>query len=104
MTIAAANARKTDLATIPQGVNGLLDRVPVEKIGAWEKNCECPRRELVRKLEYPLTDQRPPAVMEHIRSSQQDLLAEVNKGKMTPELDAQLKKVVQEHVSSFVSA
>ncbi|KWU40963.1 hypothetical protein RHOSPDRAFT_37512, partial [Rhodotorula sp. JG-1b] len=63
------------------GVNGLLDRVPVEKIGAWEKN-----------------------FMEHIRSSQQDLLAEVNKGKMTPELDAQLKKVVQEHVSSFVSA
>jgi F-type H+-transporting ATPase subunit alpha len=42
--------------------------------------------------------------MEHIRSSQQGLLAEITKGKMTPELDAQLKKVVQEHVSSFVSA
>lgn len=41
--------------------------------------------------------------MEHIRSSQQELLAEVNKGKMTPELDAQLKKVVQEHASSYVS-
>lgn len=46
---------------------------------------------------------RPP-VLEHIRSSQQELLAEISKGKMTPELDSKLKSVVQEHVSSFSSA
>ncbi|GAA5827769.1 hypothetical protein JCM10212_002483, partial [Sporobolomyces blumeae] len=41
---------------------------------------------------------------EHLQSSQQQLLADVGKGKMTPELDAQLKKVVTEHVTGFVSA
>merc|ERR1711939_260241 len=63
------------------GVNGLLDRVPVEQIGAWEKSFK-----------------------EHLTSSQQSLLAEVGKGQMTKELEADLKKVVQEHVSSYVSA
>ncbi|TNY19620.1 hypothetical protein DMC30DRAFT_298721, partial [Rhodotorula diobovata] len=62
-------------------VNGLLDRVPVEQIGAWEKSFK-----------------------EHLTSSQQSLLAEVGKGQMTKELEADLKKVVQEHVSSYVSA
>jgi F-type H+-transporting ATPase subunit alpha len=44
------------------------------------------------------------AVVQHLESSQQSLLTEVKKGKMTPEIDAQLKKTVQEHVASFVSA
>ncbi|GAA6001192.1 F1F0 ATP synthase subunit alpha, partial [Rhodotorula paludigena] len=65
--------------TIYAGVNGLLDKVPVDQIGAWEKSFQ-----------------------EHLRSQQQSLLAEVDKGVMTPELEASLKKVVQEHVSSFV--
>ncbi|GAA5974425.1 hypothetical protein JCM3765_005138, partial [Sporobolomyces pararoseus] len=63
------------------GVNGLLDRVPVDQIGAWEASFK-----------------------DHLQSSQKQLLADVGKGKMTPELDAQLKKVVVDHVSSFVSA
>ncbi|BGP39542.1 Alpha subunit of the F1 sector of mitochondrial F1F0 ATP synthase [Rhodotorula kratochvilovae] len=74
-------AVEVQVPIIYAGVNGLLDRVPVDKIGAWEKSFK-----------------------EHLQSSQQGLLAEVNKGTMTPELDAQIKKVVQEHVGSFVSA
>ncbi|GAA5847880.1 hypothetical protein JCM11251_002273, partial [Rhodosporidiobolus azoricus] len=62
------------------GVNGLLDRVPVDKIGAWEASFK-----------------------DHLKG-QTGLLAKVNEGKMTPELEADLKKTVQEHVSSFVSA
>ena len=42
--------------------------------------------------------------MEHLESAQGEVLKEVGKGKMTPELDAKLKQVVQEHVTSFVSA
>ncbi|BGP24193.1 ATP synthase subunit alpha [Rhodotorula toruloides] len=57
------------------GVNGLLDRVPVDKIGAWEA-----------------------AFKDHLKG-QQSLLDKVSAGKMTPELDAEIKKTVQEHVS-----
>jgi len=35
---------------------------------------------------------------EHLQSSQKELLADVAKGKMTPEIDAKLKKVVVEYV------
>merc|ERR1711939_734565 len=63
------------------GVNGLLDRVPVDKILAWESS-----------------------FLEHLQSSQQDLLKEISAGKMTPELDSKLKKIVTDHVSSFTSA
>ncbi|GAA5855293.1 hypothetical protein JCM8547_009020 [Rhodosporidiobolus lusitaniae] len=62
------------------GVNGLLDRVPVDKIGEWEASFK-----------------------DHLKG-QTALLAKVAEGKMTPELDAELKKTVQEHVSSYVSA
>ncbi|BGP07569.1 Alpha subunit of the F1 sector of mitochondrial F1F0 ATP synthase [Rhodotorula toruloides] len=62
------------------GVNGLLDRVPVDKIGAWEASFK-----------------------DHLKS-QSSLLEKVSAGKMTPELDAEIKKTVQEHVSQFVSA
>ncbi|PRQ72435.1 ATP synthase F1 alpha subunit [Rhodotorula toruloides] len=62
------------------GVNGLLDRVPVDKIGAWEASFK-----------------------DHLKG-QQSLLEKVSAGKMTPELDAEIKKTVQEHVSQFVSA
>ena len=55
------------------GVNGLLDRVPVDKILAWESS-----------------------FLEHLQSSQQDLLKEISAGKMTPELDSKLKKIVTE--------
>lgn len=47
---------------------------------------------------------RFPTVVEHLQSSQQEILAEVKKGKMTDQLDGQLKKLVQDHVASFTSA
>lgn len=63
----------TRLLLLSAGVHGLLDRVAVNDIGKWEAN-----------------------FLEHLRSSQQELLKEISKGKMTPEIDASLKKVVVE--------
>lgn len=40
---------------------------------------------------------------EHLQSSQKELLADVGKGKMTPEIDAKLKKVVVECVQPSLS-
>ena len=54
------------------GVNGLLDRVPVADIGKWEKN-----------------------FMEYVQG-QSALLSKIKEGKMTPELDAELKKTITE--------
>merc|ERR1711939_67127 len=62
------------------GVNGLLDKVPVDKITAWEKD-----------------------FLSHLRSSQTDLLKRISGGKMTPEIEADIKKTVQDHVSGFSS-
>jgi F-type H+-transporting ATPase subunit alpha len=50
-----------------------LDRVAVNDIGKWEAS-----------------------FLEHLKSSQQTLLADVSKGKMTPEIEASLRKVVVE--------
>ncbi|KAK4703399.1 F-type H+-transporting ATPase subunit alpha, partial [Phenoliferia sp. Uapishka_3] len=74
-------AIEVQVPIIYAGVHGLLDRVAVNDIGKWEAS-----------------------FLEHLESSQQELLKEVSKGKMTPEIDATLKKVVVDHVSSFVSA
>jgi len=63
------------------GVNGLLDRVDVSKIVAWEKD-----------------------FLSHLRSSKTDLLKDISGGKMTPEIEANIKKTVQDHVASFVSS
>jgi len=62
------------------GVNGLLDKVAVDKINAWEKS-----------------------FISHLRSSQTDLLKRISGGKMTPEIEADIKKTVQDHVSGFSS-
>lgn len=61
------------------GVNGLLDRIPVDKITAWEKD-----------------------MVSHLRSSQTEILKEIGKGLMTKDLEAKIKKLVQDHVSSFL--
>ncbi|KAG8889286.1 Alpha subunit of the F1 sector of mitochondrial F1F0 ATP synthase [Tulasnella sp. 332] len=63
------------------GVNGLLDSIPVDQITRWE-------------LEFRT----------HLGSSQQALLTEIAKGTVTPETEAQIKKVVEDHVSAFVAA
>jgi len=61
------------------GVNGLLDSVPVEKITQWEAEFRS-----------------------HLISSQSALLEDISGGSVTPEMEAKIKKVVEDHVSSFV--
>jgi len=60
------------------GVNGLLDKVPVEKITAWEQS-----------------------MVSHLTSSKSDLLKEISKGVMTKDLEKQIRDTVTAHVSEF---
>ncbi|RXW23052.1 hypothetical protein EST38_g2824 [Candolleomyces aberdarensis] len=62
------------------GVNGLLDVIPVDQITKWEAEFR-----------------------EHLNSTQSALLQEISAGNVTPELEAKIKKVVEEHVASFSS-
>ena len=62
------------------GVNGLLDDVPVENITKWEAEFR-----------------------EHLTATQSSLLQEISAGAVTPELEAKIKKVVEDHVASFTS-
>ncbi|KAH9924723.1 P-loop containing nucleoside triphosphate hydrolase protein [Fomitopsis serialis] len=62
------------------GVNGLLDAVPVDKITKWEAEFR-----------------------QHLTSAQSALLQEIAGGQITPELESKIKKVVEDHVSSFTS-
>lgn len=66
-------ASELQVPIIYAGVHGLLDRVAVTDIQKWEES-----------------------FLEHLQSSQQALLAEISKGKMTPEIDATLRKTVDE--------
>jgi len=58
------------------GVNGMLDKLPVNKIGAWEHS-----------------------FLDHLKSSQSDLLKEISGGKMTPELDKKIRGVCERQVA-----
>jgi len=60
-------------------VNGLLDPIPVDKITKWEAEFR-----------------------EHLKT-QDVLLKEISEGVVSPELEAKIKKVVEEHVASFVA-
>lgn len=71
-------ATEIQVPIIYAGVNGLLDSIPVDKITKWEAEFR-----------------------EHLKM-QGPLLKEIEKGKVTPELEANIKKVVEDHVSSFV--
>lgn len=57
-----------------------LDSIPVENIVKWEAEFRS-----------------------HLTSTQTALLEEIASGKVTPEMEANIKKVVEEHVSSFTS-
>jgi F-type H+-transporting ATPase subunit alpha len=72
-------ATEIQVPIIYAGVNGLLDPIPVDKITKWEAEFR-----------------------EHLKT-QDTLLKEIAKGVVTPELEANIKKVVEDHVSSFVS-
>jgi len=62
------------------GVNGLLDSIPVDQIVSWEA-----------------------AFREHLASSQGELLAKIATGNVTEEVEKQIKKVVEDHVQSFIA-
>lgn len=61
------------------GVNGMLDKVPVEKIVAWDL-----------------------AFRDHLSAEQSGLLKEITGGKMTPEIEAKIKTVVKDFTANFL--
>ncbi|KAG8836100.1 Alpha subunit of the F1 sector of mitochondrial F1F0 ATP synthase [Serendipita sp. 399] len=62
------------------GVNGLLDPIPVDKITKWEQEFRA-----------------------HLTSTQGALLQKISEGVINPELEADIRKVVTDHVSAFAS-
>ncbi|KAF9006015.1 P-loop containing nucleoside triphosphate hydrolase protein [Cyathus striatus] len=72
-------ATEIQVPIIYAGVNGLLDSIPVDQITKWEADFR-----------------------EHL-NSQSALLGEISTGTVTPELEAKIKKVVEDHVQSFLS-
>ena len=57
-----------------------LDPVPVDQITRWESEFRS-----------------------HLTATQQPLLEEIATGKVTPEMEEKIKKVVEDHVASFTS-
>jgi len=58
-----------------------LDSIPVDKITAWEAEFRS-----------------------HLTATQGPLLEEIATGNVTPDMEAKIKKVVEDHVSSFTSS
>jgi F-type H+-transporting ATPase subunit alpha len=62
------------------GVNGILDSVPVARVGQWEQD-----------------------LLAHLKSNESELLATIDKeGALSKELEAKLKEVVTSFTKSFV--
>ena len=62
------------------GVNGLLDSIPVDKIGAWESD-----------------------FLSHLRSNESELLAQIEKeGSLSKELEGKLKDVITGFIKTFL--
>jgi F-type H+-transporting ATPase subunit alpha len=62
------------------GVNGILDSVPVARVGQWEQD-----------------------ILAHLKSNESELLARIDKeGALSKELEAKLKEVVTSFTKSFV--
>lgn len=61
------------------GVNGLLDKVPVEKVVAWDLGFR-----------------------QHLQSEQSELLTKISGGKMTEEIESEIKSVVKAFTESFM--
>ncbi len=57
-----------------------LDPIPVDQITRWEAEFRA-----------------------HLTSTHGTLLQEISKGQITPEIESQIKKVVEDHVSSFTA-
>ena len=73
-------AMEVQVPIIYAGVNGLLDPIPVDQITKWEAEFRS-----------------------HLSATQGALLTEIAAGNITPELESKIKKVVEEHVSSFTN-
>jgi len=73
-------ATEVQVPIIYAGVHGLLDSIPVDKITKWEAEFR-----------------------QHLAASQTALLSEIATGNVTPEMEGKIKKVVEDHVSSFTS-
>lgn len=63
------------------GVNGLLDKIPVERVVEWDAKFQ-----------------------EHLTSSCQDLLSEIGKGVMTKELEPKIRSTIDNFNNSFLGA
>jgi F-type H+-transporting ATPase subunit alpha len=63
------------------GVNGLLDNVPTEQIGAWEKS-----------------------FVEQLKSQHAGLLEKLSGGVLTKEIETEMKAVLEAHIAGFTSA
>jgi len=74
-------AVEVQIPVIYAGVNGLLDSIPVDKIVQWEAEFR-----------------------QHLTSSQSGLLEKISQGTVTEELEREIKKVVEDHVSSFTAS
>jgi F-type H+-transporting ATPase subunit alpha len=62
------------------GVNGILDSVPVARVGQWEQD-----------------------LLAHLKSNESELLSRIDKeGALSKELEAKLKDVVSSFTKSFV--
>lgn len=61
------------------GVNGMLDKVPVDKIVSWDLSFR-----------------------EHLKSEQSALLKDITGGKMTPEIENKIKAVVKDFTTNFL--
>nr|ADE10075.1 F1 ATPase alpha [Tremella fuciformis] len=62
------------------GVNGMLDKVPVDKITTWERS-----------------------FTEQLKSQQTALLEKLSGGVLTKEIEEEMKKVIEAHVADFVA-
>lgn len=62
------------------GVNGLLDKVPVDKITTWEKS-----------------------FTELLKSQHGALLEKLSGGVLTKEIEAEIKKVLEAHIADFTA-
>lgn len=62
------------------GVNGMLDKVPVERIVEWDDKFQ-----------------------QHLNSSEQELLSEIGKGQMTKELEPKIKSVIEKFTDGFLA-
>ena len=73
------------------GVNGMLDKIPVDKITSSSARCGIWLTRAAWEADF----------QQHLTSSQQSLLEKIGQGKMTPEIESEIKKVVSEHVSGL---